>query len=473
MKEPKKLTRKQINERLEQLRKSWPNEENYFITQGANAMCYMRAPDGVHEYDTLKCGKCGKMFKVKKGTTYGYDHIAKDFCKMGMAARFVCYCNDCSKDNELCRYEMWVRAQDETEWHKSFPKIESIYNRGESTSPQTSAFEYGLVLDFLRAKTESINLPDFFEDFYNIQFRDTEKRFFESKQLLDFSGIKTVQDGLELIGSDCDGYIYNRCMSLFAEEYKALTYKGINGEKYTHERDDADFIKTQIDRALNKVLGLEIIYELAEVKRNIEFLFKSSGRVEYIDQAIEILIEERKTAFTLWEYVEFMDPLFSRFQEAFFLSRIIHEKISYNEIMHDALMAIANKWVALSRKTFSKIDLERYVVDELIPKARISANEVKKAFIGEFSSENFLRRQVREFAEKNKLDTNDRQKALELSGFIEPLKYLDGKETVSLAEIEQIQKQINEKIRAFCKNFWSSGVDIKIVYMRKEELTGD
>lgn len=471
----KRLTRKQINERLEQLRESWADEESYFITQGSNAMCYMVDFEREPKFDTLKCGKCGKEFQVKQGTTYGYDRITTDFCKVGMDAKFVCHCEDCVNTHALYSYEIWIKAQDETAWHKSYPQIGRDYDGVKWTAKRTSNFEYGLVLDFLRAQTESIDLPKFFADFYNVQFRKTEKDFFKSKPVLDFSEVETVQDGLDLIGSDCGGFIYNRCMSLFAEKFKALTYKGINGESYTHESQDAGFIKTQIDWALSKVLGLEIIYELAEVKRNIAFLFESREMVEFIDQAIEFLLEERKTAFTVWKYSEFMDSVYPRLQypkdkASEFLDEIISAKIAYQGSMHSAVMEIADKWLASSKKqTFSKIELERYVVDELIPNGRISTKEVREVFVREFNVP-YMAYCLDEFADIKKLDKKDRQKVLEASGFVEPLKCLGGKEAVSLAEIEKIQEQVSERIKSTVAK-WAT--EIHIVHMGKTEGADD
>lgn len=468
MSDVKKLSRKQINEKLEILRNSWSAEESYFITQGSFAMCYMIAPEREPEYDILQCGKCGKEFQVKKGITHGYVQTAKDFCKTGLIAKFVCHCEDCVRVHGLNDYEMWVKAQDETAWHKSYPQMGIDYERGKWLSKYTSDFEYELVLDFLRAQ-EAIDLPEFFTDFYNIKFRKTEMDFFKSKQPLDFSRIKTVQDGLALIGSDCGGYIYNRCISLFEESYKALTYKGINGKGFTHESQDAGFIKTQIDRALSKVLGLEIIYELGEVKRNIAFLFESRGMTEYIDQAIELLLEERKTSFTVWKYSEFMDSIYPKLQHpkdkaSEFMDKIISDKIAYHGKMHNVLMRIADMWIDLSTKqTFSKIELEEYVVSDLIPKGKINVDEVKNIFLSEFNVP-YMAYCVSEFAEINKCNIKDRQKILELSGFIEPLKYLDGKTTVSLDEIQQIQDKISERIKLTI-NKWAT--EIHIVHMGK------
>jgi hypothetical protein len=322
----KKLTREQIDERLKLLRESRANEESYFSTRPAMAMCYMPSVLG-RKSAKRKCEKCGKEFTI---TWTNYDHetiekydmnvkdlegytrksIVAQFKEIGMDAKLVCYCDGCASKGH--RFEMWIKSPDEKEWHKSIPSIGHYYE-DEGAADRVSDFEYGLVLKFLSAPIQEPDLCSFFDQIYNVKFRVSEKNFFADKPPIDFKKESplTLKKAINLIKNHTgfDGkaktampgsgtnFIFNRFIEMFSDEYRDLSYKGIISDDSMHYDEDAGFIKTQIDRALHKILGLNIIYDKDEIKRNIEY---------YVSQAFEIFDETGKDKFTFAEYSAFM-----------------------------------------------------------------------------------------------------------------------------------------------------------------------
>jgi len=259
-----KLTRKQIDERLEQLRKTRLSEENYFTTRPAMAMCYAPRMDK-EIFTNKKCRECGKEFKIVWGVWddenieiyEGKDNsIVEKFRNIGIDAKLICNCEICVEKHNLNQFEMWIKTPDEEEWHKSIPQIKCENNH------------------FLQHKQE-IDLSKCVSDF-------------EYKLVLDFLIIPNT------------------------EIYSNLSYKGINNADSTRDFEDAGFIKTQIDKALSKVLGLQIFYDKLEIKKNIEFILRGNGLKNYIGQAKALLDETDKDTFTVWEYSDFMKSFYKK-----------------------------------------------------------------------------------------------------------------------------------------------------------------
>jgi hypothetical protein len=261
----------------------------------------------------------------------------------------------------------------------------------------TSFFEYEIVLKFLTVSEKIDDLAKFFDDIYNNKFRKRELRFFVGKELIEnqkvdiseeeleklgflhvdnykeqivvdnpqlfYSGKPpidfykekglTINHALDLIkkhtefGASNQDYIFNRFVDLFSENFQELSYKGIIAEDYN---DNEGLIKTQIDLALYKVLDLTAVYDVDEIRKNLEYVFKVDEEYlplnpnecdksffkelneyrEYrkrynriiwlkknfiIQHASKILTETNKQELSIMEYVGFMQKLHETFKE--------------------------------------------------------------------------------------------------------------------------------------------------------------
>lgn len=74
------------------------------------------------------------------------------------------------------------------------------------------------------------------------------------------------------------------------------------------------FIKTQIDIALGKVLGLTVIYDKEEMRNNIACILKEFDKIELIDKAYEMLETCSKEVFTAFDCDEFMNAFFKKYK---------------------------------------------------------------------------------------------------------------------------------------------------------------
>jgi hypothetical protein len=429
------------------------------------------------------CNTCGIEFDVplsNRGedvqnydTTRTYDsgHVSKcivdKFIDAGMEAKLICNCEACVLKYGFNEYEMWIKSVDEKEWHKSVPNIGREYQ--ENKVDVVSDFEYGIVLDFLTVPDSTTDLADFFDEIYNNKFRRTEldfyvgedvvnavkvepveideemeymrsieergarhkavvenkEIFFSGKPPIDFHSDKPMTlakaDALILKHTGGENFIYNRFMSMFAGQYKALSYKGIIADYYQHHSSDAGFIKTQIDKALSKVLGANIIYDKNEIRRNIEFLFPENkydfgfysevGEEEgvinieaekrynekikgYIAQALDLLDRTKKDSFTLAEYSAFMNSVYSLIQYPIdsawrFMEDAISNQIVYRHKDGGIFSALYEQAEAdfkkIGVKTIAKTEIQNYVKESLIPNARLDSKMVKAQFLQEFN----------------------------------------------------------------------------------------
>ena len=321
-----KLTKEQIDARLAKLRESRLDDETYTVVRPAMAMCYsMEFPRRITQI--RQCALCGKNFEVSwiRGESLSPEtvaDIAAQFRSAGMDAQFCCHCPDCVHKHGAAPYEMHIKAKDEQEWHVSLPYI-CVYRSEDDR--YTSRFEYELVLRFLTFPEKIGDLAGFFDKLYNQVYRERELAFFVGQECIDrqpapqatsdwekrrvqekavlqdpklfrsgkppvdFYAVPdlTVPRALELIKRHtnfCNGdgehdFIFYRFVTLLGNQYRVLTYRGINGA--TNDiRAKAGFIKTQIDLALFKVLGLTVVYDLEEMRKNIDLIWKENNRQE-------------------------------------------------------------------------------------------------------------------------------------------------------------------------------------------------
>lgn len=398
----KKITREEINKRLEILHKSRLNDESYTITKSSNAMCYsinLEAFD--HHSKTFICSSCGKNFErhgsdLRLFSPIEYlERVIERYRLAGMDAEFHNNCPECVSQKGCKGFEVKIKSKEEKEWHVSAP---SLYRDTWSYDDYyTSFFEYETVLKFLTVSEKIDDLAKFFDDIYNNKFRKSELEFFVGEELIknqkvdiseeelkklgfwhvnyykeqivvdnpqlfysgkppiDFYKEKglTINHALDLIkkhtefGASNKDYIFNRFVSLFSENFQELSYNGIIAEDYN---DNVGLIKTQIDLALYKVLELTVVYDVDEIRENLEYVFKVDEEYlplnpnerdksyfrelneyhEYrklhnrkiwlkknfiIQHAFKILTETNKQELSIMEYVGFMQKLHETFKE--------------------------------------------------------------------------------------------------------------------------------------------------------------
>ena len=335
-----KLTKEQIDARLAKLRESRLDDETYTVVRPAMAMCYcMEFPRRITQI--RQCALCGKDFEVSwiRGESLSPEtgeDIAAQFRSAGMYAQFCCHCPDCVQKHGAAPYEMHIKAKDEQEWHVSIPEENPWYERKENS---TSLFEYELALRFL-VFPEKVNDHAKFLDGYR-------------------------QRTTELSGH-------------------TLSYRGINGAA-DGIRAKAGFIKTQIDLALFKVLGLTVVYDLEEMRRNIDLIWRENNRQGLLPFAYASLEQTGKTQFTVREYADFMDrlqeklePVEQALDEA---GKIIDAKITRSHVLIDYMSKIMQTWmVRQERINFTKEEIRNYLYDELFANVRFDFETVKKAF---------------------------------------------------------------------------------------------
>lgn len=327
----KKFTRDEIDKRLQKLRESNLNDETYTMTRPMFAMCYSMS-FGIHQV-TRKCNICGNNIDIKyldsdDENLPRYEKTIKKFTDLGFDAKIACHCKSCQIKNNVKAFEFQFKADDEKEYHVSYPKH---LVRPDTDVKPVGTFELELVLKFLTVPFESATVADFFDRLYNVEFREKEGgfkkySFFDDKPPLDFSAEKnlTVKKAMDMVKehlgyvkekydpwrgySNESNYVYDRFARLFSERYSVLTYRGINNKDTVHDYDNAGFIKTQIDQAISSVLGLEIFYEKEEVIKNIELIYSQTEKMLIkLPLVLKKLENEWHEPFTLSDYIDFMD----------------------------------------------------------------------------------------------------------------------------------------------------------------------
>lgn len=189
----KKLTREEIEKRLEILRESRLNEESFTITEPyLFACCYVPAPrplpirkrrsrtkklrdylnnspeikdlpnvKDLPDMKSFNCSICKKHFEVK-ADKYNKIPIIKKiverFCEAGVEAKLIYSCDECAaKSEEGAQFAIKIKADGEEDWHTSIPTILNTEYKGNYCL--TSEFEYELALKFLtiQEKIDDLN----------------------------------------------------------------------------------------------------------------------------------------------------------------------------------------------------------------------------------------------------------------------------------------------------------------------------
>lgn len=143
-----KLSRDELNRRLEALRKTRNDEESYSIIQWNRfAMCYSTSPWKPRNSCRLRCNKCGNQFEKSYGryanlVNETYEH-ARKFERVGLESTVVFYCDECAMSLSAANCELWLKNFDDDQCHAS-TLIED-----EKLPHSVTRSEYNIVLKFL------------------------------------------------------------------------------------------------------------------------------------------------------------------------------------------------------------------------------------------------------------------------------------------------------------------------------------
>lgn len=245
-----KLTREEINQKLEMLRKSNMDSGNYYNNRGSLddcVTCYTTSFPFKIVYKFSECNNCGKSyeFKAYKGSVEKINDVIKKLNNSGVEAKFITNCEECQVNVKLKAFEVWVKLEHENDWNISCPAMDS--QRLISAMPEEVSFkEYDYVYRFL---LENKDLS-----YSNLKI---DKRF----------DIFKIQHPFDIDSK-----------------------KGL--------------FKTKMDVALYKVLGLKINYTELEVIKNAEYLLKNLDIERHIPWAILYIKSLNKKLFTLNEYIQ-------------------------------------------------------------------------------------------------------------------------------------------------------------------------
>lgn len=187
-----KITREEINRRLELLRKSKSNDESYKKSKDRrpSAMCYMVAMPNYPE--KFKCNICGKdeYWDIKDdffATIIDFSPDVELKVRMlqnaGLDATYVYHCRKCVKKHKKSMFEIWVKAVDDDEWNITIP-AGSYGLRDKDTEPVTDE-EYLLTSIFLTATDQTQNLAKAFDHLYNEVYRLMALEEFVGKELFE------------------------------------------------------------------------------------------------------------------------------------------------------------------------------------------------------------------------------------------------------------------------------------------------
>lgn len=426
-----KLTKEQIDAKLAKLRESRLDDETYTVVRPAMAMCYsIEFPRRITQI--RQCASCGKDFEVSwvRGESLSPEtgeDIAAQFRSAGMDAQFCCHCPDCVQKHGAAPYEMHIKAKDEQEWHVSLPYI-CVYRSEDDR--YTSRFEYELVLRFLTFPEKIDDLAGFFDKLYNQVFRerqlaffvgqecidrqpvpqetsDWKKRYMQEKAVLqnpelfhsrkppiDFYAVPdlTVPRALELIKKHTDfgngdgehDFIFYRFVTFFWDRYRVLSYRGII-RAIDDMHEETGFVKPQIDLALFKVLGMTVVYDLEEMRKNIDLIWKENNRQGLLPFAYASLEKTEKTQFTVKEYVDFMERIQEKLepveQALDAAGKMICSEITRSHVLIDYMSEVMQRWMAWQeRVNFTKEEIHSYLHGDLFQNVRFDFKTVQKAF---------------------------------------------------------------------------------------------
>ena len=383
-----KMTRAQINERLAVLRESRLDNESYvykYIGESRpEAMCYsisslaaealedpysdaydeLIEESSPHKTEIKICSLCGQPFEIAylPQDMRSADKLVEEFRSIGLEAKLACHCPSCIVQRNATPYEIHIRSVDEQTWHISKPRDingpSSSYAEKKfkylhylrighgNESDYTRDYEYRLALKFLTIPKQINDPAQFFDDQFNKKFIPDMWRngtigsidFYHEKDLTVSRAFKLIK---EHVGNmkDHNTNLYDFFMLYIQDSYRVLSYKGLSNDAITDDDVPIGFFKTQLDTALYKVLGLSVVYDTEEMKKNIEYLLnnydfdiqdqfircgdkmsadekpiRKQTVAKYIDRAYDILGKTGKKYFYIYEYPDFITDLFQKLQ---------------------------------------------------------------------------------------------------------------------------------------------------------------
>lgn len=366
-----KLTRAQINERLAVLRESKLDDESFayrYMKEWPVAMCYSVPAfidpfaDPPYETEIKSCSLCGQPFEIAylPQDMGSADKLVEEFRSIGLEAKLACHCPSCIVQRNATPYEIHIRSVDEQNWHISKPRDLNnpfsaekkpkylhylMISHGNKIN-YTSNFEYRLALKFLTIP-EQINDPArFFDDQFNKKFVPYMRLegtigsidFYREKDLTVSQAFKLIK---EHVGNmkDHNMDLYDSFMLYIQDSYRVLSYKGLSNDTIADDEVPIGFFKTRLDVSIYKVLGLSVVYDTEEMKKNIEYLLnyydfdmqdqfircgdkmcadekpiRKQTVAKYIDRAYDILEKTGKKYFYIYEYLDFITDLFQKLQ---------------------------------------------------------------------------------------------------------------------------------------------------------------
>lgn len=383
-----KLTREQINARLEKLRQSRFDEDPYADPDDLNslwrkppsfAMCYMTAIDDDFFDETPKtekvtCENCGVSRQVLKKTFDSAMSLVNELNNAGLVSKLVYNCPHCATQYHKAEYEIWIKTIDDSDWNVTVPY--SITSCKDDDKNVVYDDEYHFAVKFLTEKTKSKDLS------YPCLYPEYHKN--------------TYGEYHENIYDEDDENIY--------DEYHENTY----GE-----------YKLKIDSALHKVLKLDIIFDLNELKKNIEIALNwdnyNSIKDDYrhdpvywlsgwtiwtnwtahnMQQVNKLLARSKKQSYTYGEYLEFMkkiDEIRDRPTDyvSEIISDIIYESTKAAEPKEDCFKSKKQYLKALAKFEDLQHNCYSVVGDGLIRSKQgyVSKKEIRARVIAALSSE--------------------------------------------------------------------------------------
>lgn len=293
-----KLTREQIDARLEKLRQSRFDEDPYADPDDLNslwrkppsfAMCYMTTIDEdffdkTPKTEKVTCENCGISRQVLQKDFDSAMSLVNELNNAGLVSKLVYNCPHCTTQYHKAEYEIWIKTIDDSAWNVTVPY--SITSCEDDDKNVVYDDEYHFAVKFLTEKTRSKDLS----------------------------------------------------YPCLYPEYNDNTY----GE-----------YKLKIDSALHKVLKLDIIFDLNELKKNIEIALNwdnynsikdyyrydqdnwlsgwttwTNWTAHNMQQVNKLLARSKKQSYTYGEYLEFMKKIDEiRDRPADYVSEIIRDII--------------------------------------------------------------------------------------------------------------------------------------------------
>ena len=519
-----KFTKEQIDKRLAKLRESRLADETYEFIRPAMAMCYsISMPYWMSE--RRQCASCGKIFAITVSSDNTLkpktaDEIAEKFRRIGMEAQFRCNCDECVNKLNAARYEMLVKAGDELKWHISFPDIRVFHNENDNND-YTSALEYELVYNFLTVPEKIEDLAGFFYELYNKNFRKQKLAFYVGQECIDSqptspetSGLEkrfeqeravinnpeifysgkppidfyaeqnlTIDAAIEIIKKhigfreDEENSIFSCFQDLLNHAYCILSYKGLSAGADNHfHLEVSGFLKTQIDLALFKVLGLNIMYDMAEMRKNIALIWETDGYRGLLPLAYNALEKTGIQQFTVNNYLSFMWHIQEEILEPAekvldVAKKLISYEITDNTVLIGVMLEHIQQWmVQQKRVTITENELINYLHNELYPGVRFDFKTVEAAFRTKYdvqtdpdyptlvyfedAIEKFIASKIPERSwniDKNYVKKMTNMLIDKESWLFVPLYKRKRKKNLSIQELITIQREINAELEKYIK----------------------